>query len=222
VDLFRPLRWLQPVVELARLGCFSLFVAVACWHWRAIAARAPDRVVRFRAGAVLAFVVLVSLIVGFTQIEAWPFTNWSLVHTYRSRSMTSWELEGVDAGGRGSEIDPRVLQPLQPEEFGAWMLTHITTLQPADRDALMRDLLDRANADRARFLAGRFPRNDVFLGPLSAPAHFAMRRVWRTPADVPSRPYFGVRLWRFKWDIERRDRDPSAFRRELLAEWPPR
>lgn len=219
MEIFRALKWLEPVVELSRLGCFAVFVALALWHLRAVRVGEPDRVVRFRARMLIAFVIVVSTVAGVTQIEAWPFSNWTLVHTYRSRAMTSWAIEGFDANGHTSEIDPRVLQPLQPEEFGAWTLTHLERLTPDDRELVLRFLLDRGNTQRARFLAGHFPANDYLLGDLSAPAHFAMRRVWRTPSDVPPGPFVAVRIVRLRWDTEGRDRNSGAFHRELLAEY---
>src|SRR5205085_2927002 len=126
------------------LGIFASLVGLAAWHWQAIRTHASDDVIRFRVRVLIAFVVVLSLAVGLTQIEAWPITNWALVHTYRSQQMTSWEIEGIDASGAAVEVDPRVLQPLQTEEFGSWALAHLTSCTPAERELVMRYVLDRA------------------------------------------------------------------------------
>ena len=214
---FRSLKWLEPVVDLARLGCFTVFVLLALWHMAAVLRHASEDVVRLRAKLLIGFVVTATLLAGITQISAWPFATWALVHTSHSTHMVSWELEGIDASGRGYEIDPRVMQPMMVEEFGAWLIGRTPTLTPAERDELLRFVLIRANAQRQRFLAGQFPPDDRFLGAASAPAHFQMRHVWRSPNDVPANPFVAVRIWRFDWDTEERARNHQAFQRTLLA-----
>ena len=216
-EFFRSLKWLEPVVELGRLGCFTTFVLVALFHLAAVLRGAPEAVLRFRASLLIAFVVTVSITVGIIQIDSWPFARWALVHTAHSTHMVSWEIEGVDARGRGYEIDPRALQPMMAEEFGAWLLGRIQGLSPAQRAELLAFLLRRANQQRALFLTGHFPPNDRFLGEASAPAHAQMRRVWRSRSDVSPAPFVAVRIWRFDWDTEQRLRNDQAISRRLLA-----
>ncbi len=218
MDALRQLRWLEPVVDLLRLTCFSLFVALVAWHLHGVLNRAPDASLRLRARMLIWFVLVISTVVALVQVESWPFTTWALVHTHRSTEMVSWKLEGSSADGRPFEIDPRVLQPMQAEEFGAWMLPHIERLTAQQRDELLRFVLQRANEQRTRFLDGRFPPNDRYLGAASAPAHFRMRRVWQTPADVPSQPFVSVRVWKLSWNTEERRVDEGAVVRTLLAE----
>ena len=69
--MLRGLAWLQPPLEVVRLGVFMLFVVLGLFAWR-----------RGRAAAdrLIAYVLAVSLAVGLSQQESWPFSNWALVH----------------------------------------------------------------------------------------------------------------------------------------------
>lgn len=202
---------LLPYVEIARLACFTTFVVLVVRS-----SRAPED--RRRVKQLLTFVVVVTLGVGVTQVEAWPFTNWALVHTLRSAQMRSWELEAADKSGRVWAVDPRVLQPLSPEEFGSWMFREHDMLNDAEREELTRFLLLRAERGRRSFLAGDFPSNDRFLGELSAPFHFRQRRLWRSHRDVPATPFINASIVELTWNIEARQRDGGPIvRRPLLG-----
>lgn len=218
---FKPLGWLEPVVELARLGIFLFFVALVV---RSVVAtrRRPEAVRRRAAQALIAFVVAVTSLVGFVQIDAWPFTNWALVHSLRSSTIRSWEMEATDASGRLWTVDPRVLQPVAPEEFGQ-CLPPLSRWPPAERRPVLRFLYERAEAARRSVSAGgRFPPNDWLLGPLSAPYHFTARRFWNGPADVPAGPFVSLRLSFLDWDVYERRRDGDrAVRRTLIGEYRP-
>jgi hypothetical protein len=219
MNALRQLSWLEPVVELMRLACFSLLVALVLWHLHGVLTHVADLQLRRRARTIIWFVLIVSAAVALVQVEAWPFTTWALVHTHRSPEMVSWKLEGSSQDGRIYEIDPRILQPMQAEEFGAWMLPRIEHLSLQQRDELLRFVLVRANEQRTLFLHGEFPPNDRYLGEASAPAHFRMRRIWRTPADVPARPFVGVKVWKLSWNTEQRRLDDAAVVRTLLADF---
>lgn len=199
IEFLRGLKWLEPVVELLRLAVFAGLVAL-CIAYRL---GKPDQR-RRRAVLVIGYVALMSAAAGLTQIDAWPFSNWALVHTLRSVEMQSWEIEGADATGHFRVVDPRVLQPLAPEEFGVWILTH--GLPPTVADSLLR----RAEQGRLAFLRGNFPPNDRFLGPASAPFHFRQRRLWLTAGDVPATPFVAIRIVHLRWNIEERDRRGNA------------
>jgi hypothetical protein len=202
----KSLAWLEPVVELARLAIFLAFVAlvVACI---VVHVRSTSEEVRRRAARLLiGYVVVITTLVGVIQIDAWPFTTWALVHTLRAEIVHSWVLEGVTAEGKTVEVDPRVLQPIAPEELGGW-LPQLPRLPAARQREVMRFLYERSEVARADALAGkRFPPNDWLLGELSAPYHFAARRPWRTPADVPRSRFVSVRLVGLQWSIPLRAR----------------
>src|SRR5688572_13146747 len=102
---------MEPAVEVVRLGCFALFLALGLMAARA----APPAERRRRADALIAYVLAITALVGLVQQESWPFTNWALVSHPPSRRMSSLEVQAADAAGRTSVVDLRVLQPLPPE-----------------------------------------------------------------------------------------------------------
>jgi hypothetical protein len=203
-----------------KLGVFLGFVALGLFAF-ARGRRPGAGGARAAADRLILYVLAVSLAVGITQQESWPFSNWALVHGLAPRQMASWEIEAVDDGGRSWPVDPRVLQPLSPEEFGAWMGSGLGRLSPEGRRRIGQFVLARAEAGRARVKAGgRVGVSERWLGPLAAPYHFHGRPVWRGPADVPDRPFIGVRLWSLSWDVEERALDASRVRRRLLLAQP--
>ena len=206
---------MEPAVDVARLGAFALFVALGVMAARR--ARGPGS--RPAADCLIGYVLAVSCLVGVTQVESWPFTNWALVHHGSPRRIVSLELEGLDAGGRGWVIDLRVLQPLAPEEFATWLKANLPALTPPERERLARFLLERAEQGRRRLLAGRSPApNQALLGPLDAPYHFHDAKTWTSAAQVPATPFVGLRAWFWDWDVEERFADPTRVERRLLFE----
>ena len=213
-ELLRPLAFLQPLADLARLVVFLVFVALGL--------RVAWRPGRRAVDGLIGYVLIVTCTVGLLQQESWPFTQWALVHHLSPRQGLSWEIRAEDAGGRSYEVDPRVLQPLAPEELGAWLLSNLERSPAEGRASVGRWLLQRAEAGRARFAAtGRPGTNDALLGPFTAPYHFLPRVVWRAGADVPVAPLVRVALWRLDWDVDGRARDESGVARRLLLEFPP-
>jgi len=209
---------LEPAVDLARLGAFVglvLLGLLAAWRGR----RADPAAGRGPVDALILYVLTVSLLVGLVQIEAWPFTNWALVHSPGPRQMRSWELEGLDATGRGYVIDPVVLQPLAPEEFGGRLLPRPGGLTAEGRANVARFILRRAEAARRRAAEEhRVAVNEWLLGPLAAPPLVRQARIWRTPADLPHAPLVGLRIWLVEWDVLQRFADESRVARRVLIE----
>jgi hypothetical protein len=212
IELLRGFKWMEPAVDVARLGVFALFVALGL-----LAARGGRRAV----DRLIVYVLAVSCLVGVTQVESWPFTNWALVNHGSPRRIVSLELEAIDAGGRGFVVDLRVLQPLSPEEFATWLKANLPALTPADRERLARFLLARAEEGRVRLRAGGSPApNQRLLGPLDAPYHFHDAKIWTSAAQVPATPFVGLRAWFWDWDVEERFADPTRVEKRLLFETP--
>ena len=184
---------LVPWKELIRAAFFIAFLILG------FCARRSSRA----ALTFIAYTIAVSLLVGFTQLEAWPFSNWALVHTMRAQSINRWDFIGVDANGRSWVIDQRVLQPIAPEEFDTWMRMKFFRLTDAGRDVVAADILRRAEEGRLRFLAGGHPGTDPWvLGALAAPRHFCRAAIWRDAHDVPRVPFRRFQLRVTEWDIE--------------------
>jgi len=187
--------------------------------WAAWGSGRPDA--RRRTDVLIAYVLAVTSVVGLIQQESWPFTQWSLVSGTPARHMTSLEVEGLDASGRGFVIDLRVLQPLSPEEFASWLKANEKRLGPVGEESLGRFLLERAEEGRRRLRDGRrVAPNQWLLGPADAPYHFHDAKTWRTAAQVPASPFTGLRAWFLEWDVEERYLDDGRVRRRLLFEYP--
>lgn len=215
------LAWLHPPLEIVKLGVFLAFVALGLMAVvrgrRAAAANG-----RSAADRLILYALAVSVAVGLLQQESWPFSNWALVHGMAPRQMASWEIEAVDASGRSWLVDPRVLQPLSPEEFGAWMAGHLSSLSPEGRRHVAAFVLERAEEGRARVRAGgTVGSNERWLRDVAAPYHFHAKTIWLRPADVPAVPFAAVRVWSLAWDVEERAKDPSRVRRRVLLESSP-
>jgi len=214
-DALRSLKWMEPAIDVCRLGAFLLFVALgllAAW-------RAGGPEARRRVDALLVYVLVLTALVGLAQQESWPFAQWALVSGLSPRRIRSLEVQGLDATGRGYVVDLRVLQPLSPEEFASWLYANVWAMRPSARERLARFLLCRAEQGRQRLRRGeRVARNQWLLGPLAAPYHFHDARTWRSPAQVPATPFTGVRAFFIEWDVEERFRHPERITRRLLFE----
>jgi hypothetical protein len=185
-----------------------------------LAARPPKSPDRRRAiDRFLAYTLAVTCGVGLVQRESWPFTTWALVHGLAPKTARSWSIEATDASGRAYAVDPGILQPLAPEEFGAWLLAHEAGLDERGRQAVAAFLLDRAEAARRRFLTGgRVGPNEWLLGGLGAPYHFTGERRWREAGDVPATAFVRLLVFAVEWDVEERARHDDRLRRRLVLE----
>jgi hypothetical protein len=207
---------MEPVVDLLRLGVFTGFVVLGlatAWRLRRGAAlRAVD--------PFLVYVLAASIGVGLIQVESWPFTTWALIHNVSPKRAKTWEMIGLDGAGRGYLIDPRIFQPMAPEEFGAWLFSRFRQLSPSGQANIARFILERAESSRLRVSQGKpVGPNDSLLGPLSAPYHFQPPVVWRSPGDVPSESFAGLQLWELEWNVEERFADERRVSRQLLFEF---
>ena len=176
---------------------------------------------RRRTDALIAYVLAVTALVGLVQQESWPFTQWSLVSGTPARHMTSLEVEGLDASGRGYVVDLRVVQPLSPEELASWLKANERRLGPRGEQSLGRFLLGRAEEGRRRLLDHRrVAPNQWLLGPADAPYHFHDAKTWTSTAQVPDAAFTGLRAWFLEWDVDERYADEGKVTRRLLFEYP--
>ena len=225
--------WLRTAVEFARLGAFLLFAALGLRvAWLQNRGRETQRAIT----QLIVYSLAVSCLTGFTQIEAWPFTTWALVHNVSHTKMIDWKVEGIDASGKSYPVDPRFIQPLPYEEFDTWLKTRFLPLGLTEEEArvcylephavtpeqgrVALFLVARLEKARLRFRRGASPgTSDWILGRLSAPYHFDRPVVWRTTADVPETPFIGLRIWQLDWDVEERYRDESRIHRRLIFDY---
>ena len=215
-EFLRQFRWMEPVVDLLRLGVFTGFVALGLvTAWRLRRGAGPRAVDPF-----LLYVLAASIGVGLVQVESWPFTTWALIHNMSPKRARTWEMVGLDGAGRGYLIDPRIFQPMAPEEFGAWLFSRFRQLSPSGQADIARFILERAESSRQRVIRGEpVGTNNSLLGPLSAPYHFQPFLVWRSPVDVPSGPFAALQLWELEWNVEERFADDRRVSRQLLFEF---
>ncbi len=211
----KSLAWLEPVVELLRLGIFLVFLAMlTAYAW----SRGEERRRRW-ARLIVAYVAVITTAIGIIQIDAWPFTNWALVHTLRKTLLHSYEIEGVDAAGRTWTVDKSIFQPMAQEEIAA-SLGEVPAMDEQGKRDIARWLYDRVERSRERVLRGEaFPPNDYLFGSLSAPYHFEVNARWRKPSDVPPQPFRIVRMVFITWDINDRERrGDAAIERQVIIE----
>ena len=219
LDFLRSLPGIRWAIEIGRLAAFITFISLGLrllWlERRGLATR--------RATVMLvAWSLFVTSAVGFTQIEAWPFTNWALVENVSHIRMQDWILYGLDETGRSYRLDYRFVHPLPYEDFDTWMKTFMLRTGNGGERRIAQFLVDRAEAARVRFLAtGRVSTNERYLRAAAAPYHFVRPRQWRTSADVPSTKFTGLQIWREEWSIEERHGDESRVSRDLIFEYRP-
>lgn len=214
-EALRSLKWMEPAVDVCRLGVFAIFVVLGL-----LAARRRDPGERRkRVDVLLVYMLALTGVVGLLQQESWPFTQWALVSGLAPQRGRSLEVQGLDAAGRAYTVDLRVLQPLAPEEFASWLHANLPRLGPAGEASVARFLLRRAELGRSRLVHGQgVAPNQWLLGALAAPYHFHDAKTWRARAQVPETPFTGVRAFFVEWDVEARLRAPGRVSRRLLFE----
>jgi hypothetical protein len=202
-------------VALIRGALFAAFVVLGITTWLP---RRPWRERRSRASRFITFFAAVSLAVGITGRESWPFTTWRLVGGHSPTLVTNYDFEVVSADGRALRLDPRVWQPASDNEIlDGWLAWHIDQSSAEERNELARFVLDRAERARQSLRAGgNVGVNGWLLGPLAAPYSYQRRPLWHSAGDVPDTPFVEVRLVREQWDVRARFNDESLVVREVV------
>jgi hypothetical protein len=210
--------------HVAAAGAFAGFVAGGI-GLAMLSRRRPSTQGRQRlVNGFLVYVLAVSCTAGLMRWNLWPFSSWAMMTRPPPPAVGpalpfSW-FYGVTADGREHPVDYRAWEPLSVSELLAWMDYRGSTLPAADQSRIGATLLRQANARREEALAGRNPgRFGRFLGPLQAPTHLLFRAEWRDSADVPPRPFVGIRWYRESWGIEKRRAEPSSYERMLGFEY---
>jgi hypothetical protein len=178
--------------------------------------RKPNR--RSVVNLLVAYTIIVSFAVGFTQRESWPFSTWPFIAGRVARPSTFPRIVAIDAEQNEYQIDYRAWEPLEIDELMAWKDQFFPRFDPAAKDRIAAYLLDHVDTARRQWSAGeRRHYFDRFFGPLSAPLFLGHRAYW--DAGVPDHAFSGLRFYEETWDVQERARDPSKIARRLVYEY---
>jgi len=202
-------------VNLAKALVFLTFVALGLAAAYSIQ-RNPKT--RYVVNLLIAYTIVVSFAVGFTQRENWPFSTWPFIAGRVARPATFPRIVAIDAEQNEHQIDYRAWEPLEFDELIAWKEQFFQQFDAAAKDRIAAYLLDHVDTARRQWSAGeRRHYFDRFFGPLSAPLFLGHRAYW--DAGVPDRAFSGLRFYNETWDVEERARDPSKIARRLVYEY---
>ncbi|MFO1111707.1 MAG: hypothetical protein U1E61_21260 [Bradyrhizobium sp.] len=178
--------------------------------------RRPGR--RVAVNLLIAYTILLSFAVGFSQRESWPFSTWPFIAGRVARPSTFPRIVAIDAQGKEYQIDYRAWEPFEFDEIMAWKDRHFAGFDTPTKDRVAAYLLNHVDTARQQWAASeRRHYFDRFFGPLSAPLFLGHRAYW--DAAVPDRPLTGLRFYQETWDVEQRARDPSSISRRLVYEY---
>ena len=117
------------------------------------------------------YLVLGHLAVGVTQKDAWPITNYCLMHgpaDLHKAELFRYGFFGVDAAGREWRIDPYAWRSASDWDLQYWFeVVFKKQLSPAEKDEALAWLYQLAERQRAQLARGNTSISP--LGPLSAP-----------------------------------------------------
>ena len=191
---------------------FVILGLAAAW----LAYRRPGN--RGAVNLLIAYTILLSFSVGFTQRESWPFSTWPFIAGRVARPSTFPRIVAIDAQEKEYQIDYRAWEPFEFDELMAWKDQFFSRFDATTKDRIATYLLDHLDTARRQWAAGeRRHYFDRFFGPLSAPLFLGHRAYW--DAAVPDRAFSGLRFYEETWDVEQRARDPSSISRRLVYEY---
>jgi len=167
----------------------------------------------------LGYTLAVSMVVGVTQWDAWPFTTYTLAAS-RPRVETPIcliEYWGLDGSGREWRLDPFTWSPVFDSTLQTWFAMRSTELAAEGKTRALAFLLERAEGARRRLAEGRFIGYDRRLGPtLSAPYWWLVPR----PAAFAPTPYVGLRVYEACRVPKEMLTHPGSLKRTLKAAYP--
>src|SRR6185503_14019668 len=141
--------------DVAGAACFTAFI-LGAWLSGPRPGTAPTTAKR-RASAFAVGVLALTLGVGATERDLYPFSPWDLVAWIYPDSVSYYRVLGVDAAGLEHEVDHRAWQPLSVDELLSWTSVQFMALDSVDRERVAKDLVGRANAAASRVQQGRTP-----------------------------------------------------------------
>jgi len=164
----------------------------------------------------IAYVIAVSMYVGWTGRDMWPFAAWHYVAYAIPEEGNFVALVGVDAGGHEYPLDSRTFEPLEFTAVLGNIDWKFQGMSQAHQSELLRFLLKLAQDGLARAHAGqpvgRFAR---LLGPFAARPFQFSAKPWSDPSLRPNE-INELRLYRIRWRIFGGE-TARVERRDLLA-----
>lgn len=203
---------LRQVLQFVRLAMFALFIVAGV---RVTTAPAGHR--RRAINIFLGYTLLAHLAIAIPQNEAWPFSMYPMMAadaTDRQAEHRGIFFRAVDSAGREWRVDPLAWSPLFPQAIMGWFEVSWPEATAGQRAAVLKFLLDRAEAARvARSNGERFFGNASILGPLAAPD----TNLWGNAAQSQL-PYVALRVYRVRWNPTELAASPARSQWQLLGE----
>ena len=167
----------------------------------------------------IAYVLLIVTVNGVTLRDFWPFSAWPLLAINHPVHVEHTHIVAVDDAGAEQLVDGRAWYPMSSLELISWIDGVFPLLTTEQKSKALTWLLDTAEGARERAeRRGSFGWSGQPLGPFTAP-YFMMRPHWWAGDRFPRRPLVGLRIYRDHWNIELRERDPSAVTRVLVYDF---
>jgi hypothetical protein len=165
---------------------------------------------------VITYIVATHLVIGVTQKDAWPVTNYCLMHgnaDLRHGELYRYAFVGIDRSGREWQVDPYAWRGLSDWHLQLWFYINFEKLPAADQREALAFLYQLAEQQRMRFAAGR--TSPSWLGPLSAPQWWLFPR----HLSVPPESYRALRVYKDTWVPATILFDHKPINRKNIGEW---
>lgn len=177
------------MIELLRMACFLLFVALGVRVL--VTGQGAGR--RRAVNLFIAYAVAVSSVVAVSQKDAWPFSTYRLIQGLwgADRIYKQIVIRGVDGDGREWPVESLSWSPTFPLVIQEWLSRTYPRVTPAQQSRAARFLLERAEEARRLRAHGERVGNERLLGRFAAPDWWRYRSV----AEVPPRPFVGLRAY---------------------------
>ena len=201
---------LPPVVAfLAFLTFLALLVRV-----RGARSETPRRT---RINQLLVYLIVANGLVGLSQRDAWPFTQYTLA-AFRARidaPVCHTQFFGVDGRGGEWQADPLSWTSVYDSILQYWFELNWRQLDPVAGRHVLSFLFDKAEQARARLARGAGVGYERRLGPVYARYWWLLPRV----ADVSPEPYTGLRVYRACRIPQEWLTEGKPWQRTLIVEW---
>jgi hypothetical protein len=210
-------------IAVFQVGAFVLLVALCA---RVALARSFESR-RKRVLQLAAYIIAAHLGIGITQKDAWPITNYRLMH---GRATLAGELSrftfyGIDPDGREWRIDPYAWRSISDWHLHFWFWINFTrNLSAAQQQQALAWLFGLAEQQRSRLAMGDTSISP--LGRLSAPEWWLFER----QINVSPQPYRAFRVYLETFTIGGAIAEAEQpyrvmkgnLDRKLISEWKPR